>query len=342
MKAFRFLLFPFAAIFRLISTVRNYLYDRRFKKAYDIPVKSICVGNLSLGGTGKSPLVAYLAEYLKKEYKVQLLSRGYGRKTKGFIPLDKHSRADEVGDEPLMYQYRLAPEVSVAVCESRKEGIERILHKQRPDVLVLDDAFQHRKVQAGFSILVTDYSAPYFKDFLFPVGRLRESASGARRAHLLYVSKAPETLSEEEKRNFLKQVHFDADRVFFSVIRYTGLVSFSPVKSGEIENVLLVTGIANPKPLEDFLKKRYRVESIRFPDHHQFSLEEIEKIHKKFDTFAADKKAIVTTEKDYVRLVAPEYSSFISEKPWYYQEISVQIDREEAFLNKIKAYVGKI
>lgn len=342
MSILRFLLFPLAAVFWLISTVRNYLYDKRIKPVYDIPVKSICVGNLSLGGTGKSPLVALLARELKQENKVQILSRGYGRKTKGFIALNEQSQAAEVGDEPLMYYKRMGQEVKVAVCESRKEGIERILQQQRPDVLILDDAFQHRKVQAGFSVLLTEYNQPYFKDYLFPVGRLRESRTGAKRADVLLVTKSPEKLSEKEKQDFISRVAFSPEAVFFSTIGYEKLVPFSAVQETEPENVLLVTGIANPTPLENFLRKKYRVETLRFKDHYQFSLADIEKIHKKFDTFAPDKKAIVTTEKDYVRLVAPEFASFISEKPWYYQEISVNIDRGEAFLNKIKAYVGKI
>ncbi|MGV3630320.1 MAG: tetraacyldisaccharide 4'-kinase [Bacteroidota bacterium] len=342
MKFFRFLLFPLAAIFRLISGIRNWLYDRRIKAVYDIPVKSVCVGNLSLGGTGKSPLVAFLAKELKQDHKVQVLSRGYGRKTKGFLALNDQSQASEVGDEPLMYHKKMGNEVAVAVCESRKEGIERILQTGKPDVLILDDAFQHRKVQAGFSVLVTEFKAPYFEDYLFPVGRLRESRSGAKRADLLLVSKSPENLPGKEKQGFIQKTGFEPGNVFFSTIGYEKLVSFSETQCPEAENVLLVTGIANPKPLEDYLRQKYRVETLRFKDHYQFSLADIEKIHKKFDTFAADKKAIVTTEKDYVRLVAPEFASFISEKPWYYQEISVRIDRDEAFLNKIKAYVGKI
>ncbi|MCE3294853.1 MAG: lpxK [Crocinitomicaceae bacterium] len=342
MKIIRFLLFPFALVFRLISGIRNYLYDRRIKAVYDIPLKSICVGNLSLGGTGKSPLVAFLANELKQENKVQVLSRGYGRKTKGFFVLNDQSQATEVGDEPLMYHKKMGREVAVAVCESRKEGIERILQSGTPDVLILDDAFQHRKVQAGFSILLTEFNAPYFEDYLFPVGRLRESRAGAKRADILLVTKSPESLTEQTKKEFVKNVAFQPGNVFFSSIAYGDLVSFSESKCEAPENILLVTGIANPKPLEDYLRKKYRVETLRFKDHYQFSLADMEKIHKKFDTFAPDKKAIVTTEKDYVRLVAPEFASFISEKPWYYQEISVKIDRNEAFLNKIKTYVGKI
>lgn len=342
MKFFRFLLFPFAAIYWLITSIRNFLYNRKIKAVYDIPGKSICVGNLSLGGTGKSPLVALLAAELSKNSSVQILSRGYGRETKGFVALNNQSQADEVGDEPLMYFRRMSPEVAVAVCESRKEGIERILSVSSPDVILLDDAFQHRKVQAGFSVLVTEFRAPFFTDFLFPVGRLREARSGAKRADLLLVSKCPEKLADAEKQEFIRRSGFPPDKVFFSRIGYEKLLPFSVTTSPDAENILLVTGIANPEPLLKHLEKNCRVECMRFGDHHQFSLADIAKIHKKFDTFATDKKAIVTTEKDYVRLVAPEFTSFISEKPWYYQEISVKIDRDEAFLNKIKEYVGKI
>ena len=326
----------------MISKTRNYLYDSGIWKSYKIPIQSICVGNLSLGGTGKSPLVAYLIEKLKENSEVQILSRGYGRKTKGFVEVELSSEANQVGDEPLMYKKRFGNEIQVSVCESRKEGIETILAKRKPDLLILDDAFQHRKVKAGFSIVVSDYSNLFYKDYIFPVGNLRESKSGLIRSDLLLISKCPENLSQEHKNEIQKNINFDADNIFYSTIKYCELESFFHAKSEEIKNILLVTGIAKPMPLKHYLERNYNVELMQFPDHHQFSLADIEKIHKKFDIFADDKKAIVTSEKDYMRLVAPEFSVFISEKPWYYQAISIQVDRENEFLNKIKKYVRTI
>lgn len=342
MKFFRFLLFPIAFVFFCVSKIRNYLYDSKIWKTYVIPVKSISVGNLSLGGTGKSPLVAFLIQEFFQEHSIQVLSRGYGRKTKGFKVVSENSEAQNVGDEPLMYKKRFQDNISVAVCESRKDGIEQILKDKKPELLLLDDAFQHRKVKAGFSIILTDFTSPYFSDFIFPVGNLRESKSGKKRADLLIVSKCPKDLDQETKRIYLEKLEFKAENVYFSSIKYTDLIPFSTHAVLEVENVLLVTGIANPKPLEEFLEKKYRVEILQFKDHHQFSLADIEKIYKKFDTFATDKKIIVTSEKDYVRLVAPEFSVLTSEKPWYYQAIAIEIDRQNEFINKIKQYVSTI
>lgn len=318
------------------------MYDSNIWKSYAIPVKSICIGNLSLGGTGKSPLVAFLIQELLQEHTIQVLSRGYSRKTKGFKAVLEDSEAENVGDEPLMYKKRFKDTISVAVCESRKDGIEQILKEKKPDILLLDDAFQHRKVKAGFSIILTDFTSPYFSDFIFPVGNLRESRSGKNRANLVIVSKCPKDLNQETKRIYLEKLQFKAENVYFSSIKYTDLIPFSTEELLEVKNVLLVTGIANPKPLQEFLEKKYRVEMLQFKDHHQFSLADIEKIHKKFDTFATGKKIIVTSEKDYVRLVAPEFSVLTSEKPWYYQAISIEIDRQNEFINKIKQYVNTI
>ncbi|MES2589346.1 MAG: tetraacyldisaccharide 4'-kinase [Bacteroidota bacterium] len=342
----RYLLFPISGIYWIITFLRNYLYNIGIFKSYKIPVKAICIGNLSLGGTGKSPMTAYLVDQFISEKKIQILSRGYGRKTKGYIHLDENSTADLVGDEPLMYFKRFSvkhqTDFGVNVCESRETGIKNILSAYKPDLILLDDAFQHRKVQAGFSILLTDYSKLFSDDFILPVGTLREAKSGKNRADVIIVTKSPENLSDSEKKAIKEKLKFKEENIFFSSIKYTDLVSISETKSEEIENVILVTGIANPKPLEEFLKKKYNVETMRFSDHHNFSVEDVLKINKKFDTFASENKIIVTSEKDYMRLVAPQFSGLTSEKPWYFQQISIQIDQEINFLEKIKTYVNKI
>lgn len=342
MQYLRFFFFPFAAVYRLITGFRNFLYDRGIFKSYHIPMKSICIGNLSLGGTGKSPLVAFLTAKLTAEFRIQILSRGYGRKTSGFFLLNAQSDHEQVGDEPMMYYQKFQPEIDVAVCESRTEGVKQLMKHRKGDLLLLDDAFQHRKVKAGFSILVSDFSKPFYNDFIVPVGRLREGRNGKKRADLLLISKCPEHITSDQKQEIIQKTGFQIDRVFFSSIAYTGLHSFSRTKEPNIKNVLLVTGIANPKPLIDYLSGTYRVEVVVFKDHHNYNQADIVNIHKKFDTFATDNKAIITSEKDFVRLVAPKFSSLIAEKPWYYQEISIRLDREEAFLEKIKEYVRKI
>ena len=293
-----------------------------------------------MGGTGKSPLVALLADQFKDKVKIHILSRGYGRKTSGYIRLNETSSASEVGDEPLMYAKKFNATVGVSVCESRTAGVKEIIETSETDLIILDDAYQHRKVTAGFSILLTDFSSPFFKDYVLPVGNLREPRSGIKRADLILVTKVPHQLEQKEKDKFSKKINFEKNAVFFSSIQYGELRSFSTQKVDSIENVLLVTGIANPEPLKSFLKESYKVEEIRFKDHHQFSLKDLETIHKKFDIFATDKKIIVTTEKDYVRLISGELSAFISQKPWYYQEITVRIDRQNEFLNRIDEYIG--
>lgn len=295
-----------------------------------------------MGGTGKSPMVSFLIEHLKDEFRVNTLSRGYGRKTKGFVLLNEQNEVDLVGDEPLMYKKKFKDEIQVAVCEDRKTGIEGLLKLNDPDVFVLDDAFQHRKVQAGLSILLTDYSALYSDDFILPVGNLREFKSGVNRAEVVVVTKCPLDLSEQLKKNIREKLRLNKQELYFSNIQYGELKSFTENKETQIENVLLVTGIANPKPLEEFLSKGYNVSVLKFPDHHNYNVDDIDRIHKKFDIFASDKKVIVTTEKDFVRFSSTEILRLTENYPWYYQPITIKLDQEEEFIKRIKTYVRKV
>jgi len=341
MKKLRLLLFPFGFLYGIITAVRNLLYDRGIKKTYHIPVKSICVGNLSVGGTGKTPHVAYLAAMLSPASDTAILSRGYGRKTTGYILLDDTSTSGQVGDEPLFYYSNFKSRVRVAVCESRQKGTENLLSTGATDVLLLDDAFQHRAVSAGLNILLTDYSHPYYSDLMLPAGNLREWASGRKRADIVIVTKCP-PLDENRKHTTRKRLKFAPEHIYFSEIVYGALVPFRPAQQEPMENVLLVTGIANPEPLEKHLRKQFHVELMKFPDHHVFTLEDIQQIHKKFDTFAGGRKAIITTEKDYMRLLELENSSGMHEFPWFYQSITVRIDREKDFKAEIDNYVRAI
>ncbi len=341
MKQLSFLLFPFSVIYFLITSVRNYLYDSGIFKTYSIPIKSICIGNLSLGGTGKSPTTLFLIEKLKEKYKIETLSRGYGRKTKGYIKISEKSIALDVGDEPLMFFKRFEHEsnVGVNVCESRVEGVQKIISNHNPDLILLDDAFQHRKIKAGLNILITDFNKLYCEDYIFPVGTLRESMKGRNRADLIIVSKSPDNLTEDAKEKIKQKLKFKEQSIYFSSIIYQELVSISKTTATNIEHILLVTGIAHPQSLLEFLSKKYKVELLQFPDHHNFSVEDMHRINKKFDTFADGNKAIVTSEKDYMRLVASQFSPFLAEKPWYYQKISIHIDKEKEFLEKINTYL---
>ena len=338
----RIVLFPFALMYGIVVYIRNMCYDLGILKSFSIPKKSICVGNLSVGGTGKTPLVAYIAQLLiENNQPTSILSRGYGRKTKGFRWVKKEDNADLCGDEPLIYANRFES-VNVAVCEKRKDGIQ-VIQKEFPsnEVILLDDAFQHRAVKAGFSILVTDYKHPFSSDYLLPVGNLRESKNGRNRADIIVVSKCPKNLSEQEKSALTKQLKFNPKSVFFSQIHYENPICFgTPIQS--VEKYVLVTGIANPKPLIEQIGIEKIVEHIEFPDHYAFTANDIQQIHQKFDTFADGKTILLTTEKDFMRL-----RNYLSEwklhsYPWYFQPISVVIDREIEFKNLITTYVGKI
>lgn len=336
----RLLLFPFALIYGVIMYCRNLFYDFGIFRTYKIKSKSIVVGNLSVGGTGKSPHILYITELLQKSLPIAILSRGYGRSTKGLLEVSVNSDSNEVGDEPLMFKKRLNQNAMVVVSEERKKGVEFIEQKQQ-GIILLDDAFQHRKVTAGFNILLTDYSFPFYHDFMLPAGNLREWKMGKKRAQCIVVTKCPDKLSSEEKESIINNLNVKHIPVFFSKMIYGELVSFGKERT-TIEKVMLVTGIAKPQPLLNWLNRFYEVELLAFPDHHNFSREDCAKIHRKFDTFAHKNYAIITTEKDFVRL-----DSLLTEKekqiyPWHYQSITVKIDEEEKFKDLINSYVDTI
>ncbi|MCE2743246.1 MAG: tetraacyldisaccharide 4'-kinase [Fluviicola sp.] len=343
MQRLRILLIPFAWIYGIITFIRNGLYDYGFKKEFKIPKKSICVGNLAVGGTGKTPHVAYLTKLLKDKHQLSILSRGYGRKTNGFLLADENSTAFTIGDEPLLYYKRFSPKVKVTVCEKRVEGVQKINQLfPENELIILDDAFQHRAVRAGLNIIITDYNELYSSDFMLPAGNLREWKIGRKRADLVIVSKCPSNLEESKKLRIKKELKFNSENIYFSNINYGKLVSFGKEYLDPIENVLLVTGIANPKPLLAHLKSKYKVEIFQFSDHHEFTSKDIEQIQQKFDTFAQQNKVIITTEKDFVRLSSNEYKNSISTTPWFYQEIEIEIDKKEAFNKYITNYVDSI
>lgn len=342
MQILRKLLWPISIIYGVITFLRNKCYDWRLFAVYQIPGKSICIGNLSVGGTGKTPHVAFLAEYLKDQLPLAILSRGYGRKTTGYIALDAKQNAQTVGDEPLLYHARFSNEIHVAVCEKRKNGILQ-LKAQFPKIklILLDDAFQHRAVQAGLNILLTDYNDPFFHDQMLPTGNLREFKCGKSRADLIIVTKCPASIDEKFKNVFLQNLKFDPEKIFFSRISYGTMQCFGRQVQNP-KNLLVVTGIANPKPLLEHLNGTYHVEHMNFGDHHAFKQEEIEEILQKFDTFANDDKIILTTEKDFMRLKDFIDADTLKKYPWYYQPITVEIENELKFKAIIDQYVSTI
>ncbi len=335
-------LVPFSFLYGVITFVRNKFFDWGINSTYDIPVKSIIVGNLSVGGTGKTPHVAFLATFLSKTKKTTILSRGYGRKTKGYFQVNPTSTASTVGDEPLQYFTQLAPDVSVVVCASRTEGVQKIISEIQPEIILLDDAFQHRKVKAGYSILLMDYNKPFYKDCMLPAGDLREYTSGKKRADRLIVTKCPEDLSIDIKKNICLKTGFLDAHVYFSNIVYGNVLNFDNQFVNSFGGVLLVTGIANPFPLYNHIKETNKVELVTFPDHHAFSVTDIQKIHTKFDLLEDTNAVILTTEKDFMRLKSIVTKNELERYPWCYIPIRISIDREEEFVQEIIHYVNTI
>ncbi|MEY4571311.1 MAG: hypothetical protein RLZ10_515 [Bacteroidota bacterium] len=336
----RYFLFPFSFFYGLITSIRNTLYDNNLLSSKSHELKTIVVGNLSTGGTGKSPFVLYLIELLNKEKNLGILSRGYGRKTSGYLALSADSKADEVGDEPLMFLQNSLGRIQVSVCEDRNEGINRMIKdNSNLECIILDDAFQHRKLKSGFNILLTTFQDPFFNDYLLPAGNLRELRKGALRSNVIVVTKCPSDLTQNQKVYFEKKLKKYEKPVFFSNIQYGQIKSFTK-EAEQIKSILLVAGIANPKNMFEYLNKNYYVEEFMFSDHHNYTQADIQKIHQKFDTFASDSKAIVTTLKDFMRLKDKIHDWGLNEYPWYVLPITIEIDRETEFIKLIKDYVG--
>lgn len=342
MHKLRLLLLPFSWLYGCITGFRNLFYNLSIFKSFAIPKKSICVGNLSVGGTGKTPHVAYIVNLIYKKHSTTILSRGYGRKTKGYIIGNESSSSKDIGDEPKLYKKRFKNDVNVVVCESRTEGVKLIQSNQpKNEVIVLDDAYQHRAVKAELNILITDFNSLYSEDFVLPAGNLREWKIGRKRAQVLVVSKCPKNLSEQTKNEISINLKFPSEKVFFSSIIYGEILSFDQ-KKFKAKKILLVTGISNPKPLFDHLSKEYQVALMKFPDHYRFTDKDIQGIHQKFDTFVEQDKAIITTEKDFMRLSELSTKTTIEKYPWFYQTIEVKIDREIEFNALINTYVDTI
>ena len=336
----RILLAPFSVIWFLITEFRNFLFNKGILKSFQIPNKSICIGNLSTGGTGKTPMTAYLADLYSKDIKVQILSRGYGRKTKGFREVHINDSSEATGDEPLFYKLKFGEKVNVAVCEKRKEGIEK-MGQNNFELLLLDDAYQHRQVKAGFTILLTPFQQIFADDFILPMGNLREGKKNAARANCIVITKYPDELSDNQINHIKNKLKNYNKPIFFSKLKYIDFVPFG-MQLGIIKKVILVTGIAKPQPLIDYLSKQFEVEVITYPDHHPFTHAEIAEIHRKIDTFVGGQTAIFTTEKDFARLNDKIKDWQLEKYPWYYVPIEMEFKNEEEFKSLINDYVRTI
>lgn len=343
MQQLRKLLLPFSWIYCSVTFVRNKLFDWGIWKSYTPAQKSISVGNLSVGGTGKTPHILLLQSILKEDYPTALISRGYGRKTTGFILADATSTAAQIGDEPALFQLK-NPSTPVLVSEKRVVACQFAEHNFPTNTIqLLDDAYQHRWVKPGLSILLTEFDRPFFNDWVLPAGNLRESRVGVKRADIVLVTKCPSEISASQKAYFEQKINCSNDQLYFSRFEYAELEDLKGISHSEqIDSVLLVTGIANPKPLQEFLQKKYTVHTIQFADHHQFSPTDIDRIHEIFGNFARENKVIVTTSKDAVRLSSFQKQGLLQNYPWMVQKIEVKIERENQFREKIKSYVREI
>jgi tetraacyldisaccharide 4'-kinase len=339
MKLIRLLLIPFAIMYDLVTSIRNFLFEIDFFKQKKYPVPVIVVGNLSVGGTGKTPQIEYLIRLLKNKYQIAVLSRGYKRKTKGFLKVNNEHSSIEVGDEPVQF-FKKFSDVFVAVDENRVAGIQQILHQSKSDIVLLDDAFQHRKVKGSLYLLLTKLDDLFVDDFLLPTGNLRESRRGAERANAIIVTKCPENLTQNQQNTTKNKLEKYQKPIFFTSISYSKMVKgFSEILIYDLPNfeVLLVTGIANPSSLTRFLNdQKITFQHLEYPDHHQFSTKDIEQILLQFDTIQNPQKLILTTEKDYVRL-----SSHI--KSCYYLEIETTFlgNQKQDFDNLLISHIDQ-
>lgn len=338
MHWYDFLLYPFALLYDLVTSLRNIFFDLGWKKSQKSNIPSIVVGNLSVGGTGKTPMVEFLIGKLKSGSKVAVLSRGYGRKTKGFLAADSQSTPSQIGDEPFQIFMKFKNEIEVFVGEDRLAAIEKIsAGEESPGVLILDDAFQHRYILGDLNIILTTYHKPFCSDFLLPMGRLRESRKGAKRGDMVIVTKSPETLSDHDKSELVKKINRyikPKTPVIFSSISYgvpfplCGDPDFSP-------QIILLTGLADDGPLVVYVSQKYQLmTTLSYPDHYDYSLSDFEKIKTVFQSFLPVQPVILTTEKDAVKVKSNAPEGFLQEIPIFVLPIVVSMSlTDEAILD---------
>lgn len=334
---FTCLLKPLSVLYGAVTGVRNWMFDHGIlpQEEYRVPV--VCVGNLTVGGTGKTPHVEYIVGMLSPYYNIAVLSRGYKRMTKGFILASSHSTPESIGDEPLQIYKKYGQKARVAVCESRRKGITELM-RLFPDLelIVLDDAFQHRYVRPKVSVLLMDHDRPVYDDRLLPLGRLRESTHAINRADMVVVTKCPVDLQPIEYRLLTKKLDLMSyQKLYFSRYSYGSLqpvftdddpysVSLGSLTSRD--TVLLLTGIANPRSfVKHFKNYPFKIKICHFPDHHNFTREDVERFKDKFENMAGERKLILTTEKDAVRLAYNPYIPLGLKRVTYFMPITVKM-----------------
>lgn len=348
----RLLFYPLALIYAIVTALRNLFFDIGLLRERSFPLPIIGVGNLSTGGTGKSPHVLYLAALLKEHSKIAVLSRGYGRRSKGYRDVNVADSVGLTGDEPLQYK-NLMPEITVAVCESRVEGAERLISKQHPSLILLDDSFQHRYIKPGLNLMITDFNALFYDDHVLPAGNLRECRRGVKRADAVIVSKTsplPDLSAFEIIDRKIRS--YGIHEVFFSYIRYREYIesgSGAKLRVQDLKNrkVMVVAGIAKPAPLISFVKAHAgEVLTELYSDHHAFTAGDLTALTKKFNMFAAaqnEEALIITTRKDYMRLNSPELAHLLKRLPVMILDIEVCFHTfgQQKFDHYILNYVKK-
>lgn len=332
------MLLPLSKIYGFAVGVRNLMFKWHILKQREFPVPVVVVGNISAGGTGKTPHTEYVIDLLRYKYHIGMLSRGYKRKTKGFVLATSRSTPLDIGDEPYQIYQKFGRDISVAVCEDRCTGIEELLRLDpRINLIVLDDAFQHRYVKPTVSIVLTEFNNPVFFDKLLPLGRLREPAKAIYRADMVVVTKCPPQLKAIEYRIFKNNLKlFPYQKLFFSRFNYASLRPLFPdIRKdaphmswlGPDDTVLVLSGIANPKPLVRYLKGfKASIKVKVFPDHHNFNRKDLDAITKRFNDLEGKQKIIVTTEKDAVRLINNPYFPHQLKPYIFYQPVDVTFD----------------
>lgn len=330
MSVLKFLLLPFAMLYDIIMAMRNRLYDMKLKPSttFDIPV--IGVGNLAMGGTGKTPMVEHLIRLLSDQFKIVTLSRGYGRNSKGYRVAGENESAATVGDEPFQMYQKFSPRIRVVVGEERALAIPAILQEfEDTQCIIMDDAFQHRSVVPGFSILLTEFGRPFYNDHVLPYGRLREGPEGANRADCIVITKCPDPLEDEDVMKIEHGIRrYTAKPIFFSKIRYADPIGFGDVSKQISRKVILLTGIANPSVLEEYVEKQFQlVKHLEFRDHYRYTPENLQELLSLVHKNNNGPVSILTTEKDKVKLDKAELTPIVSRLPIFYLPIEVEFIR---------------
>jgi len=344
MQFLRLLLFPFSLIYGLIVVIRNWCYDAGIFKSYRADIPVISVGNLEVGGAGKSPMTEYLIRLFRNNYKLATLSRGYGRETREYLAATATATAAQIGDEPSQFAHKF-PDITVAVCEDRATGIKNL--QTEHNLIILDDAYQHRAVTPGFSILLFDYNKINQPRLLLPAGNYREPFSGRKRADIIVISKCPEQLSDDEQQKVIKRVMpYPNQQIFFTFITYQQLKTFG---GGAVDTVIdndttvfLLTGIANAGPLvRNIQKSTQNIIHHNYPDHHRFTLKNIAKLAAEFNSCASKNKVIITTEKDAQRLLKHDLLQAVTQLPVLVLPIGISFlnNGQQQFNNLVTNYV---